>query len=83
MRKFRRQHSIGNYIVDFFCYEENLIIELDGAPHLTPNGEEYDERRTDFLESHGFTVLRFKNKMVFENLSSVLQEIHDNFKVPE
>jgi len=79
-RRFSKQHSIGNYIVDFYCPSERLIIELDGEVHQNANAEEYDARRTNYLENIGFTVLRFENKMVFENLSSVLMEIKDNFK---
>jgi len=79
-RKFRRQHSIDNYIVDFYCASEKLIIELDGERHNNPIAEERDEKRDVQLEQLGFTVLRFENKMVFDNLSEVLQEITDNFK---
>ena len=80
-RKFRRQHSIKNYIVDFYCPTERLIIELDGNVHLNPTAEEKDRRREKILEEIGFKVLRFENKMVFENLESVLREIKDNFRV--
>ena len=79
-RRFRRQHSINNYIVDFYCAKEKLIVELDGEVHNNPTAEEYDERRSTLLEKLGFTVIRFENKMVFDNLPSVLQEIKDNFK---
>ncbi|MFD2564032.1 endonuclease domain-containing protein [Aquimarina rubra] len=71
-RKFRRQHSIGNYIVDFYCPKEKLIIELDGQIHNKPKAQEKDQKRTDYLESLGFRVIRFENKMVFDNLESVL-----------
>ena len=80
-RKFRRQHSINNYIVDFYCAKEKLIVELDGEVHKNPTAEEYDEKRSVFLRKLGFTVIRFENKMVFDNLPSVLQEIKDNFKI--
>ena len=80
-RKFRRQHSIEKFIVDFFCYEEQLIIELDGEVHNDPNQMIYDDKRTKRLEKLGNRVLRFENKMVFDNLSSVLQEIKENFKI--
>ena len=80
-RKFRRQHSIEIFIVDFFCYEEQLIIELDGEVHNDPNQMSYDDKRTKRLEKLGNRVLRFENKMVFENLSSVLQEIKENLKI--
>lgn len=79
-RKFRRQHSIGNYIVDFYCPKEKLIIELDGEIHNKLEVQEKDQKRTDYLMSFGFTVIRFENKMVFDNLKSVLKEIEDNFK---
>jgi len=73
-RKFRRQHSIGNYIVDFYCPKEKLIIELDGEIHNKLEVQEKDQKRTDYLMSFGFTVIRFENKMVFDNLKSVLKE---------
>ena len=79
-RKFRRQHSIENYITDFYCPEERLIIELDGQVHCNSIAQEKDENRTKILENLGFRVIRFENKMVFDNLQSVLQEIKDNFK---
>ena len=79
-RKFRRQHSIENFIVDFYCAEEQLIIELDGEVHKNPLAEEKDEKRTKKLESFGFTIIRFENRMVFDFLPSVLKEIEDNFK---
>jgi very-short-patch-repair endonuclease len=79
-RKFRRQHSIGNYTVDFFCRSERLIIELDGEVHLNATAEEKDQRRTEFLENLDYKVIRFENKMVFDNLQSVLLEIKDSLK---
>ena len=79
-RKFRRQHSIENFIVDFYCAEEQLIIELDGEVHKTPLSEEKDEKRTKKLEDFGFKVIRFENRMVFDFLPSVLKEIENNFK---
>ena len=78
-RKFRRQHSIGDYITDFYCARENLIIELDGEVHNNLIAIDYDEKRTAFFNVNGFKVVRFENKMVFENLPSVLQEIRENF----
>ena len=79
-KRFVKQHSIGNYIVDFYCASEKLIIELDGEVHQTPNAMEYDEKRTKYLETLGYTVIRFENKMVFDNFQSVMLEIKDNFK---
>ena len=74
-RKFRRQHSIGPYIVDFFCYEENLAIELDGAPHDDPTRADYDGERTAFLNEQGVQVIRFENRDVFEQPDVVLDAI--------
>ncbi|QCX00519.1 endonuclease domain-containing protein [Aggregatimonas sangjinii] len=79
-KRFTRQHSIGPFIVDFYCASEKLIIELDGEVHQTPNAQEYDENRTKFLENIGYTVIRFENKMVFDNFESVIVELKENFK---
>ncbi|WP_242117548.1 endonuclease domain-containing protein [Aestuariivivens sediminicola] len=79
-RRFTKQHSIAYFIVDFYCATEKLIIELDGEAHNHPEAQEYDDRRTTYLESLGYTVIRFENRMVFENLASVLNEISSNFK---
>ena len=79
-RKFRRQHSIENYIVDFYCSSEELIVELDGAVHLDFATQNYDYERQQKLEILGFKVLRFENKEVFENLDGLLNEIKENFK---
>lgn len=78
-RKFRRQHSIDNYIVDFYCASEKLIIELDGEVHNNPTAEENDENRDAYLNKLGYRVLRFENKLVFEHLTSILNEIKENF----
>ncbi|RNL81615.1 endonuclease domain-containing protein [Sinomicrobium pectinilyticum] len=78
--RFTRQHSIGNYIVDFYCAKACLIIELDGEVHNNPQAEEYDFIRTKALNKKGYTVLRFENKIVFENLDAVLQEIKEHLK---
>ena len=70
-KKFRgRQHSINNFIVDFYCAEEKLIVELDGEVHWNPAAERHDIQRTKELEELGYRVVQ--NKMVFENLASVL-----------
>ncbi len=79
-RKFVKQHSIGSYIVDFYCPAEKLIIELDGEVHADPQAQAYDIKRTEYLGTLGFKVIRFENKMVFDHLEAVLQEIKDSFK---
>ncbi len=72
---FRRQHPIGNYIVDFCAPQAKLIIELDGSQHLEQ--QEYDAERTEFLESKGYRVLRFWNSDVLNNLDGVMIMILD------
>ncbi len=79
-RKFRRQHSIGKYVVDFYCPAEKLVIELDGADHYTPAGSDYDDKRDAYLKSLGLKVIRFENLEVFNYLDAVLEEITGNFK---
>ena len=79
-RRFVKQHGIGKYVVDFYCPFEKLIIELDGEGHQSATAQEYDEKRTTYLNGLGYSVLRFENRMVFDNLTSVLMEIKDCFK---
>ncbi len=76
-RKFRRQHSIGHYIVDFYCAEERLIIELDGEVHKYQS--DYDFERTQYLESLNYKVIRFENRLVLETPEAVLNAITDAF----
>jgi predicted helicase/very-short-patch-repair endonuclease len=78
-RKFRRQHSVGNYILDFYCPAEKLAIELDGQVHFNDSAREYDYERKLFLEQFGIKVLRFENKRVFEDLEWMLDVIKSNF----
>ena len=70
---FRRQHAIDNYIPDFVCIKNKLIIELDGSQHLEQ--DEYDKDRTAYFESKGYRVLRFWNNDVTNNLETVLTVI--------
>src|SRR5437764_1475231 len=74
-KKFRRQHSVGRYIVDFCCPECRLVIELDGQHHFSPTIEEYEAGRTVFLERLGWRVIRFENQEIFDNLDGVLETI--------
>ena len=78
-RKFRRQHSVGPYVLDFFCPSERLCIELDGAGHYSDSGYEYDLARTEYLNSLCISVIRFENKDIFENAEGVLEEIRKMF----
>ena len=74
-KKFRRQSSVGPYIVDFYCPECRLVVELDGAPHFAPQVDEYEKRRTEYLENAGLKILRFENKAVRDNIEFVLEMI--------
>jgi len=80
-RKFRRQHSIGYYIADFYCPSERIVIELDGQHHYTPEGIENDKDRDEHLKLMNISVLRFENKLVLNNLTEVLKTIKNNFKL--
>ncbi|OGI46096.1 hypothetical protein A2121_01965 [Candidatus Nomurabacteria bacterium GWB1_40_6] len=73
--KFRRQHGIGPYVVDFYCKEHNLIIELDGAQHK--DEKEYDKERDSYIETLGIKVLRLWNSEIDKNIKNVLQKIKD------
>ncbi len=79
-RKFRRQHSIDNYIVDFYCPSEKLIIELDGNPHGEYFKISEDIKRDEYLQKLGFTVLRFENKFVFQDPEYITKEVIKIFK---
>ena len=78
-KKFRRQSSIKNFIVDFYCPEENLVIELDGDFHFDENAIKCDEKRSQILKREGLKVIRFENQEVLLNLASVLSNIKSNF----
>jgi very-short-patch-repair endonuclease len=76
--KFRRQHSIGPYIVDFYCREKKLVIELDGSQHIKQ--KEYDRERDNFLKSHNITTIRFWNNQINESLDGVVMNILETIK---
>ena len=76
-KKFRRQFSISRYIVDFFCVDCGIAIELDGAPHFAELGAEYEARRTAFLMELGVEVIRFENRVVHDNIEAVLETIKE------
>lgn len=71
-KKFRRQHGIENFIVDFYCSTEHLVIELDDDVHNDPLRSEYDMSRQQRLEELGFKVLRFQNKAILDSTEAVL-----------
>ena len=70
--KFFRQYSFGSYILDFYCPEKKLAVELDGGQHNLPESKEYDAARTNFLNAHGVEVLRFWNNEVLCEMEGVL-----------
>ena len=78
--KFRRQHSVGAYILDFFCPSECLAVELDGDSHFTDEAIEYDRERTAYLNALGIKVLRFLNTDVYDNLNAVCERILEEIK---
>jgi very-short-patch-repair endonuclease len=73
--KFRRQQGVGPYIVDFYCKEKKLIIEIDGSQHQ--NAVEYDKTRDQYLEKLGFTVIRFWNNEINTNIDGVVMKIQE------
>ncbi len=81
--KFRRQHSIDRFIVDFYCREARLVIEVDGSSHDTSEAIEYDEARQTFLEHRGLTMLRFLNAEVIHNTDFVLDCIRQRLALLE
>ncbi len=88
--KFRKQHPIGPYIVDFYSWDVGLIIEVDGDSHFTPEAQAYDRERDAYLHALGLTVLRFTNHEIFDHIEGVTEHIaaaldqaepsHDHYK---
>jgi very-short-patch-repair endonuclease len=79
-KKFRRQYSIGRYVVDFFCVECDIAIELDGAPHFAQLKESYEAERRTFLEGQKIQIIRFENRVVHDNLEEVLETIREEIR---
>ena len=75
---FKRQHIIGDYIVDFVSIPTKLIVELDGGYHQEENQQMADAQRTEWLESKGYRVLRFSNEELFQNINQVLETIKNH-----
>jgi isoleucyl-tRNA synthetase len=73
--KFRREHAIGDFIVDFVCLSKQLVIEVDGGYHNDENQQEFDEIRTEYINSKGFKVIRFTNEDVLNNIENTLETI--------
>ena len=79
-KKFRRQVSIGRYIVDFYCPEAGLVIELDGERHFSITIDEYEAQRTKYLEEDGLRIIRFENRELYDDLEGVLETIKEALK---
>jgi very-short-patch-repair endonuclease len=79
--KFRRQAAIGPYIVDFVCFSRKLVVELDGPQHLDPEAANHDTRRSEWLKSRGFRVIRFRNQELDENIHGVVEAIERALEV--
>ena len=73
--QFKRQYVIGSYIVDFYCYQARLVVELDGSQHYEPNAVEYDRNRTAYLQKQGLRVMRFSNLDVITQFRAVCEAI--------
>jgi very-short-patch-repair endonuclease len=78
--RFQRQKCIENYIVDFYCFQAKLVIELDGGGHYDPEAEQYDKYRTRILEEQGLKVLRFCNTDIDKNFYGVCTVIDSEVK---
>lgn len=77
--KFRRQYSIWRYILDFYCKDLQLWIEIDGDSHFTEDGKMYDKERTAYIEALGIKVERFTNKEIMENVDWVLEYLKEKY----
>ena len=73
--RFRRQHPLGSYVVDFVCLERTLVVEVDGGQHAEPEQQSHDERQTQWLGGEGYAVMRVWNRDVFTNLDGVCSTI--------
>ena len=78
-RKFRRQHSVGSYVLDFYCPAEKLGVELDGEGHYDELQYIRDKKRKRYLRYFGIKVIRFENKMVFEQPAWIVERIRAEF----
>jgi very-short-patch-repair endonuclease len=78
-RKFRRQHGVGPFILDFYCPAERLAVELDGEVHFSDASREYDRERKLFLNHFGILVLSFENRLIFDDPEWVLANIRHRF----
>lgn len=73
--KFRRQHSIPPYIVDFYCAEAKLVVEIDGITHEGEKSQQYDKKRELYLQSKGYAVVRYGVQHIYEDREAIAQDI--------
>jgi very-short-patch-repair endonuclease len=81
--RFRRQFPLGQYIVDFICREKKIIIEIDGGQHNEIQNIQYDNKRTEYLISEGYKVLRFWNNDIDKNIGGVYEKLKEVFEIGE
>lgn len=81
--KFRRQYSVDHYVIDFYCPELKLAIELDGSVHDIPDQKEYDEARQNYLEKFGIKFIRIKNEEFLSNPNKTISRIEKEIKLME
>lgn len=74
---WRRQHSFGYYVADFYCHSKKLVIEIDGEYHLEKNQQLYDEVRTNLFKEYGILVIRFSNEKILKNLDEVVSYLEE------
>ena len=79
--KFYRQYSVGRYILDFYCPEKRLAIEIDGSQHYEEDYKEYDRKRTEYLVKEDIKVLRFTNLDILQNMQKVREVIYQHVLV--
>lgn len=73
--KFRRQHGIGPYVVDFYCPAKKIVVEIDGDTHATDQAIQDDQSRTQYLTSFGYTVIRYTNCEILNNTQGVFEDL--------
>ena len=73
--RFRRQRAVGNFILDFYCHQARLAVELDGSQHFEPKDAEYDRKRSEYLRGMGIYVIRYDNRQVNEEFRAVCEHI--------
>lgn len=80
--KFRRQHPYEQFVLDFFCVEHQLVVEVDGGVHNDPLQAARDAERTEFLQARGIRVMRFKNDQVENEIETILKQIEQEILTP-